>query len=436
MGRDVESRAVPDRVVVANPGGERHLRDVAAAFAEVGDLDLYISTAGYGVSQVERLPRAIPGAVAEKMKVELNRRAVTDEVGARAIRIGTTLEVANVGLARLPLPKPLKFMAYRPARLSFDWRASRRLTHGMDAVIGSQGTTTQIFARARELGIGRVLDYPIAHWRFTEAVLEEEVRLKPEWAATMRVYRYPDWVRARYVREIEMADRIIMVSGHHQQNFAEAGIDPARTFIVPWYIDAELFTPPSVPDDSAFRIAFVGELSQRKGLSYLIDGFERAALPASELLLIGRTHAVTGPWAGRPGVRHVPPLPNFMLPEVLGSCHVIALPSLVEGFPVSVLEGMACGLPAIISENIGRDIVEDGKEGFVVPIRDPEAIAERLGELHADTARRREMAAAARAKAETFTKERNHEALRRGVRELLAEKRGEAPAAADVGAAV
>jgi glycosyltransferase involved in cell wall biosynthesis len=112
-------------------------------------------------------------------------------------------------------------------------------------------------------------------------------------------------------------------------------------------------------------------------------------------------------------------MPNFMLPDVLRSCHVMALPSLVEGFPVSVLEAMACGLPAIISENIGGDIVEDGREGFVVPIRDPDAIAERLRLLHADSARRREMARAARAKAETFTEERNHEALRAGVRELL-----------------
>ncbi|MFL5829858.1 MAG: glycosyltransferase [Solirubrobacteraceae bacterium] len=427
---------MPDRVVVANPGGERHLRDVAAAFAEVGDLDLYISTAGYGISQVADLPRTIPGPVAEKLKVELKRRAVTDQVGARAIRIGTTLEVTNVALSRLPLPKPLKFIAYRPARLSFDYRASRRLERGMDAVIGSQGTTMRIFARAGELGIGRVLDYPIAHYRFTEAVLEEEVRLKPDWAATMRVYKYPDWVRRRYVREIEMAERIIMVSGHHQQNFAEAGIDPGRTFIVPWYVDSQLFTPAEHEDETAFRVAFVGELSQRKGLSYLIDGFERAALPDSELLLIGRTHAVTGPWADRPRVRHVPPMPNFMLPDVLRGCHVIALPSLVEGFPVSILEGMACGLPAIISENIGRDIVEDGKEGFVVPIRDPDAIAERLAELHADTARRREMARAARAKAETFTKERNQEALRQGVRDMLAERRGETRAVAGASAAV
>lgn len=408
------------RVVVANPGGERHLRDTAAAFAEVGDLDTYVSTAGFGVSEVERMPRAIPRRVAEKLQVELRRRAVTDQVGEHAVRIGTLLEVTNVALSRAPLPRVIKFAGLRPARTYFDWRSSRLLAPGMDVVIGSQGTAAQLFRRAGRLGIAKVLDYPIAHYVFTESVLQEEVRLVPEYASTLRVNKYPDWVRARYVKEIAMADRIIMVSEHHQRNFADAGIDPSRTFIVPWYVDSELFTPPEEEEPGTFRVAMVGELSQRKGLSYLIEGFRQAAIADSELLLIGRTHEVTGPWQGHEGVRHIPPMPNFMLPGVLRTCHAIALPSLVEGFPVSVLEGMACGLPAIISENIGRDIVEDGREGFVVPVRSPEAISECLKALHADTARRRQMRVSARAKAETFTRERNHRALRKGVADLLA----------------
>ena len=416
-------------MVVANPGGERHLRDVAAAFAEVGDLDAYISTAGFGASAVERLPRVPPRALGERLKVELKRRSVTDEVGARATRVGTALEVANVALSRAPLPKPVRFGGLRPARVTFDWRASRRLRAGMDAVIGSQGTARMIFRRAGALGIAKVLDYPIAHFASTEAILAEEARLVPEYAPTMRVYRYPDWLRRRYVAEIEMADRIIMVSRYHQDNFAAAGIDPARTFIVPWSVDSRLFTPPEQEEVGVFRVVLLGELSQRKGLSYLIDGFERAGLADSELVLIGRSHVVNGPWTGRANVRHVRPVAHFMLPELLRTCHVIALPSLVEGFPVSILEGMACGLPAIISENLGYDIVEDGRDGWVVPIRDPDAIAERLRILHSDTAKRREMGRSARAKAETFTKERNHEALRAGVRELLAARTTRSPAA-------
>jgi alpha-maltose-1-phosphate synthase len=409
---------MPRRVVVTCPGGERHLRDVASAFAEAGDLHSYISTAGMGATQISQLRRRLPRRLGDKLVIELKRREVTPEVAERAVLVGTAGEAANVILTRLGLPTPARLALYRPVRESFDRAAARRLTSDVDAVIGSQGTTTSIFRRAGELGIGKVLDYPIAHYAFTERTLQEEARLVPEYADTMLVTGYPDWVRRRYAEEIAAADRIIMVSEAHQRNFAEAGVDPERTFIVHWYVNTELFTPPVDEETDVFRVAFMGELSQRKGLSYLIDGFARAGLDDAELVLIGGARG-SRPWAGRPGVRHVPPMANFLLPDVLRTCHAIALPSLVEGFPVSVLEAMACGLPAIISENIGDDIVEEGVDGFVVPIRDPDAIAERLRRLHADTTLRRSMARAARAKAETFTRERNHAEMRAGVEALL-----------------
>jgi glycosyltransferase involved in cell wall biosynthesis len=184
-------------------------------------------------------------------------------------------------------------------------------------------------------------------------------------------------------------------------------------------VDADLFTPPPAPPEDTFRVAFLGQIGQRKGLSYLVEGFRLAGLDDAELLLIGRPMGTGRPWEGVPGVRHVPALPHFMLPDELRRCHVIALPSLVEGFPVSVLEGMACGLPAIISENLGHDIVSDGVDGYVVPIRDPEAIAECLQRLHADSELQRRMSRAARTTAAGFTRERNAQALRDGVHALL-----------------
>jgi glycosyltransferase involved in cell wall biosynthesis len=59
---------------------------------------------------------------------------------------------------------------------------------------------------------------------------------------------------------------------------------------------------------------------------------------------------------------------------------------------------MACGLPVIVTENVGaRDLVEEGKNGFVVPIRSPEAIAERLRFLYQNPEVARSMGEHARA---------------------------------------
>jgi glycosyltransferase involved in cell wall biosynthesis len=412
------------RVVVANPGGQSHLKEAAATFAARGALERYVSTVGFGPRDVERAGRLLPGALGDRAQLELKRRAVSEDVGNRTARVATGWEIANVLLTRTSLPMRVKYAGLRPTRLRFDDRTAALLEPGTDAVLGYQGATTATFRKARQLGIATVLDYPIAHYEVTERTLLEEARLVPEYAPTLRVQRYPEWIKQRYVEEIATADRIIMVSEHHRKTFADAGVDPARTFIVPWYIDSELFSPsPDGPaDDGTFRVAFLGQITQRKGISYLVEGFKRAALSDAELVLIGQPIGER-PWEGTPGLTHVPPMARFLLPEQLRRCHVIALPSLIEGFPISVLEGMACGLPAIISENIGHDIVEDGVDGFVVPIRDPDAIAERLRTLHADTARRREMAKAARAKAAGFTLENYRDSLCGGFEEMLAQSR-------------
>jgi len=85
---------------------------------------------------------------------------------------------------------------------------------------------------------------------------------------------------------------------------------------------------------------------------------------------------------------------------------IFVFPSLEEGSALVTYEAMACGLPVVTTPNAGS-LVRDGVEGFIVPIRDPDALAERIEQLRADARLRQEMGRAARARAETLTWE-NH----------------------------
>ena len=92
-----------------------------------------------------------------------------------------------------------------------------------------------------------------------------------------------------------------------------------------------------------------------------------------------------------------------MLPAIYASADVVALPSLFDAFPLVVLEAMACGRPVIVSENSGAaDFVRDGVDGFVVPIRDATAIAERIEFLRERPELRERMGLAARSRASEY----------------------------------
>lgn len=89
-----------------------------------------------------------------------------------------------------------------------------------------------------------------------------------------------------------------------------------------------------------------------------------------------------------------------MIP-VLQSWGLFVQPSLDEGFGVAVLEAMASGLPVVASDVGGlREIVEDGKTGFLVPPRDPAAFAEKIRLLLGDPDLRAAMGAAGRRRAQ------------------------------------
>jgi glycosyltransferase involved in cell wall biosynthesis len=78
-------------------------------------------------------------------------------------------------------------------------------------------------------------------------------------------------------------------------------------------------------------------------------------------------------------------LPHGRVLDVMMESDVLVLPSLGEGFGLVVTEALACGVPVIVTANVGAsDLVRDGREGFVVPVRSADAIAERLKTLDGD----------------------------------------------------
>jgi len=208
-----------------------------------------------------------------------------------------------------------------------------------------------------------------------------------------------------------------VVSSAMRQQAADLGLMPLeRIHNIPMGVDtAGEFAPPDTADERQ-GIVYVGRLVDKKGIEYLIEAMPAvlAALPMVRLTIVG-----DGP-LGQPlrarckalgvdaAVDFTGAIANTAVPGYLQRAAVTVFPSIVtdsgdqEGTPVAIMEALACGCAAVVSDYPGaRDIIIDGQTGVLVPQKSPQALAEALLKLCGDPGLCRELGASGRRHVQT-----------------------------------
>ncbi|MBF6571131.1 MAG: glycosyltransferase family 4 protein [Candidatus Binataceae bacterium] len=262
------------------------------------------------------------------------------------------------------------------------------------------GTGRKLIRRAKDEGAKVIVEPVNQHPVGMNATLDEEAE-RLGLKRVRRLFR----IQERQIEESLASDFLLAPSRIVRDSYIDRGYDVSRSAVLPYGVDLNRFHPlaEQAKPDKTFRVICVAQISPRKGQLYLLEAWETLALPNAELLLIGALSyemaALLDRYAG--WFRHVPFVPNHRLIEYYGQSSVFVLPSLEDGFAVVIGEAMACGLPVITTYNTGAaDIVTHGRDGFVVPIRSPEAIAEHLELLYRNRELRDEMSRAALTKAQ------------------------------------
>lgn len=307
---------------------------------------------------------------------------------------------------------PLPEVAMRaPRALGLRWRAgdyvkaelfdrwvARSLPAG-DVLVAFASFCLRSLRRARASGVVTILERGSTHVLSQNALVGEEYR-RWGWREPAIDHRLMD----KQLREYEEADYICVPSGFAARSFLEHGVPQTRLLHVPYGVDLGRFVPGRAPG-RPFRILSVG-VGLRKGTPYLLEAVARLGIPKAELWLAGAIPRDLAPILAKTSTpyRHLGTLPHAALAEVYRQASVFVLPSIEEGLPLAILEAMASGVPLVLTPNTGaEDIMTDGREGFVVPPRDPGALRQSLLRLYEDDDARLAMGGAGAKRARQWT---------------------------------
>jgi starch synthase len=372
-------------ILFSHPTGNANVREAARALNDASLLAEFWTSICW--NQKSSLTRILPRSVTR----ELERRSFSD-IARSQLRCHPLIEVARLTARQFNLSS---LTGHETARFSIDavyrsldLKVTQRVqdARNIRGVYAYEDGALASFRAARRLGIKTIYDLPIGYWRCYRELMAEEESLQPEWASTMQGRGDSDEKLQRKDEELSLATDIVVASSFVRGTLKKAGPLQARVSVLPYGAPASRTSrTASTAKNCKLKVLFVGALSQRKGLSYLMEAARHLGSKI-ELTLIGRRVSECRPLdAALRTHRWIPSISHSALLEEMSQHDVMVFPSLFEGFGLVILEAMSQGVPVIATPNTAApDFVSDGDDGFIVSIRDADAIASKLEMLALD----------------------------------------------------
>ena len=411
-------------ITLSHATGNQNSRQAALALADAGLLaEMWTALCWRSGCGMEKI-------MPQRLRDELRRRSLpvglVPYARTRPWREALRLSCVRLGFHNLTIGETAPLSVDSVLR-DFDLHVAAQLVRksGTQGVYAYEDAALATFREAKKAGIKCLYDLPIGYWRAGRRILSEEAERRPDWVEAMEGLQDSTEKLERKDEELQLADHVLVASTFTMQTLKDHPVALAPISVVPY--GANDAPVPSIQScrpekGESLKALFVGGLSQRKGIADLFEAVEMAA-SGVELTVVGRKPAkVCKPLeSALKKHRWIESLPRERILEEMRRHDVLVFPSLFEGFGLVVTEALSQGLPVITtSHTCGPDVLTEGEDGFIVPIRDPQAIAEKLELLHRDRGRLAAMRQAALKKAEALTWESYRQGVVEVVREALA----------------
>lgn len=255
-----------------------------------------------------------------------------------------------------------------------------------DVFIGWSGMSLFSIRASKRLGKITIVERGSSHILFQNDILNKEyARFSIDFSINQKVIE-------KELKEYQEADYISIPSNFVKNSFLEMGIDEKKLVLNPYGVSLRNFG--GVIKDENFnqklKLLYLGNLSFRKGIPYLFQALKSLKETGCEIevhfigtispdfeLYCSENKMVDWVFHGH--------IPHHLLKNKLHDFDLAIHPSLEEGLSMVLAQLLASGIPVIATTNTGgTEFIKDSYNGFIVPIRNSEAIKEKIELLHSD----------------------------------------------------
>lgn len=383
------------RVFVIQPGARLHYA-MPKAFAQAGMLRTLYTDLHADHRFLRIADRLLPGRVRPKALHRLFGRRLPVGLPASLVKDRPFETLARTAVAMAGFP------AQGPSRVTRSLLGDLERAHlGQGDVVYTViiNEDIDVMRRLKDQGV-RIVHECIIGPDVGPLLIEEHHRF-PELGPAPDVHAIMDG-RARDAKKYALSDLVLVPSRFTEKAVAELAPEGTTIANVPYGFEIEAFSEDGCPEPG--RVLCVGSVGRRKGHPDLAAAArllaQRGSCAKVRVVGPGEEDIIHHPLMAGPD--YVGQIPRSLIVDEYRRADLFALPTICDSFGIVIVEAMAMGLPVVTTPNCG-DIVRDGVDGFIVPIRDPKAIADRISEIVENRDLRERMAQAARQRALEFS---------------------------------
>ena len=368
------------KIILAHPG-QQHSFKVAAALKQYGVLYRYF-TAVYDKpsSIIMKLVHLIVKGDDVSKTAKRKCTALTDE---DVITYYTFWSLCVIVLSRFKHTKRLSYMLDRKIADLFGIKVAKyAIKHDVDAVICFSMNETKCFEllAKRAPHIKRIVDCANSPVKYMRSIYDEDIARTGKSVLKQEVPSFWDEKELQKQKAgIEYTQFFLAPSFFVKKGLVYSGVDNNNIHVVHYGTN---FVPLSStrldPPNDIVKFVYVGQVTYRKGVHYLLDVFSKIKRNDIQLSIVGGwkpNSDLIEKYKNCENIHFYGNVTHDKVKTILCESDVFVFPSLTEGFSLSCLEAMSCGLPIICSNNAGaNDIVIDGVNGFTYNYEDKERL--------------------------------------------------------------